>query len=137
MKREGDSLIWPELCIYTISATIAAGMSGQVPRAVKCGVRRGDVNVGLFGPSEWGRVARGQPILYQVPDDAAKRECEAPRELSLADGESNDATQAAVTACRLSRSARRVTFPSLSSADAGPLGIDNRRQHCPYPNEVQ
>ena len=137
MKREGDSLVWPELCNYTIPSTIAAGMSGQVPRAVECGFRLGDVNVGLFGASEWGRVAGGQPILHQAPDDAARRECEASRVLSLADGKSNDAAQAAVTACRLSQSARRVTFPSLSSADAGPVGIDNRGQQRPYSNEVQ
>ena len=137
MKRGGNSLVWPELGNYTIPVTIAAGMSGQVPRAVECGFRLGDVNVGLFGASEWGRVAGGQPILHQAPDDAARRECEASRELSLADGEANNAARAAVTACRLSQSARRVTFPSLSSAAAGPVGIDNRGQHCPYPNEVQ
>ena len=53
MKRGGNSLVWPELGNYTIPVTIAAGMSGQVPRAVECGFRLGDVNVGLFGASEW------------------------------------------------------------------------------------
>lgn len=98
MMTESNSF-WPELCSYTVLSIIAGASADRVARAVECRSCRVDVDVGVFGASDWDRAARRQPNLdfRQLREDAARRVCEASRKLaSLLMGESDDAAQATV-----------------------------------------
>jgi hypothetical protein len=75
---------WPELCHCTVLSIIARASAHRVARAVERRSCRVDVDVGVFGASDWDRAARRQPSLdlCQVRDDAARRVCEASRKLA-------------------------------------------------------